>query len=152
VKKQLDAADVILLSKEDIATAEQAAKTKEVLDAYKKTRQADTNAGVTPMLTADVALHSLTLRVVESVSSSALKEALEHITPHSYRVKGFVKLSDGAFYVDCVGESISFNVGDMNLKNCYNNLLALLYGHGQKAKSAVQDLIKGAKNGEYSLV
>lgn len=152
VRKQLDAADLVILTKCDAASAAQIALSKSLIARHTPSgillevsygnlspEQAErlktmTFRGRKGLLTADVGLHCLTVRVSESAWSDELTAFLRVISPEAYRIKGFVRLSDGAFLADCVGADVALSpwTGDAD------NTLSILYAYGQQAKKAVE--------------
>jgi G3E family GTPase len=137
VRKQINAATDIIYTKEDIANDEQIVRTKALVEkeiAEQKQRPA--------MLSADLAVHALTLSVDEVITSDELHKILEAFIKETYRVKGFVKLADGDFFVDGVGDACHFDrLNDHGTDTAYiDNKLAVLYGHGLSPRKIIKGL------------
>jgi hypothetical protein len=58
----------------------------------------------------------------------------------TYRIKGFLALSDGRFVVDCVGTDIRFTQYAGQIE--YANHLTLLAGEGMPLRHAIRQLLQ----------
>ena len=151
VRKQLDAADLAVLTKCDAASPEQIAQARSLTARHvpetvilevsfgslsgeqaRRLREM-TGRARAGFLTADVGLHCLTLRVGEEALPGELASFLKEISSECYRVKGFVKLQEGAYLVDCVGRNVELSPWTGGA----DNLLSVLYAYGQQAQKAV---------------
>lgn len=152
IRKQLDAADLVVLTKLDAAAPEEAERAKVLIARHapeavimevsfgelspeQAQRLKDMRAGARKgFLTADVGQHCLTLRIDESAHPDEFSAFLKALSADAYRVKGFVKLRHGALLVDCVGR----DVGLSPWTGGADNLLSVLYAYGQQAKKTVE--------------
>lgn len=152
VRKQLDAAEFAILTKCDAAPPAQAALARSLIARHipevnimevsfgnLSPEQAERLKGMAMnprkgFLTADVGLHCLTLRIHQAASSRELARFLEALAPDAYRAKGFVKLADGTFLVDCVGQDVLLSPWTGGA----DNLVSVLYAYSQQAKRAVE--------------
>ncbi len=152
VRKQLDAADLVVLTKCDAAREAQVALAKSLIRKHVEpenimevsfgdlsgaqaerilSMKAEPRGG---FLTADLGLHSLTLRVDGRATSGEVAAFLRALAPDAYRAKGFLRLMDGVYRVDCVGQDVLLAPWDGGA----DNLLSVLYAYGQQAKKAVE--------------
>ncbi len=152
IRKQLDAADMAILTKRDAATPAQAALARSLIarhvpeanimevsfgdlsPAQAQTLRQMTSDARKGFLTADVGLHCLTLRVREDACKEALDTFLKTLSGEAYRIKGFVRLVDGVFLVDCVGRDVDL----VPWTGGADNLVSVLYAYGQQAKRLVE--------------
>jgi len=152
VRKQLNAADLVILTKCDAAAPDDIALAKSLIARHApggdvlevsfgdltpeqarrlETMTSDPRNG---FLTADIGLHSLTLKVDGNLTSGELASFLTSLSADAYRVKGFVKLRDGTFLADCVGQDVELAPWSGGA----DNLLSVLYAYGQQALKAVE--------------
>ena len=152
VRKQLSAADLVILTKCDAAPPAQVALAKSLIARHApesnilqvsfgnltpsqavrlEAMTADSRKG---FVTADVGLHCLTLKIGKDARSGEVLSFLRAISSDAYRVKGFVTLADGTFIVDCVGADAALGLWDGGA----DNLVSVLYAYGQQAKQAVE--------------
>lgn len=172
VKKQIAACDIVILNKADLASAEEKAETRSLIAAQRPDiLLIETSFGALPadpspllnppaggeaapgMLTADIALHSVTVKLDPSLSSAEAEKILSFFAGDTYRVKGFLRLKDGAFLADCVGSTVKLSPREGGADNC----LSVLYGHGLPARKSIEKamewypgsivLIKGSQAG-----
>jgi len=157
-RKQIAAADVLILNKLDIAAAEEKAATLGIIRAQRPDLPVvETSFGRLPedvslllrppaggcpdtgILSADISLHSLVLELDGSLGSYEAQKILAMIAEDSYRMKGFLSLSDGQFLADCVAGSVKLvpfeNAGA-------NNHITVLYGHGLSPRKAINEAVK----------
>ena len=90
--------------------------------------------------TADLNLHRLTVEVDKAMTRSDCIRFLELFAEDTYRVKGFVRLSDALYLVDCVGGLVRVEPYPEDGSQVENRL-AVLYGYGLPAK---QSLLRAA--------
>ncbi|MDR2048712.1 MAG: hypothetical protein LBP69_04590 [Treponema sp.] len=153
VKKQLAACDIVLLNKADLASAEEKAETRSLIAAQRPDIPLiETSFGALPadpspllnppaggeaapgMLSADIALHSLTVKLDRSLSSAEAEKILAFFAGDTYRVKGFLRLKDGVFLADCVGSAVKLSPWEGGA----DNRLSVLYGHGLPARKSIE--------------
>ena len=163
--RQLSVADLIVLTKTDIATPEQATATVQLLaQRYPGVPVVRAVQGEIPMAlvdslttghdamqgghSRDLTLQKRCLAVSPEMSLEALRSFLRMIAEDTYRVKGLVRIADGAFQVDCVGAYVSVSpyTGQET-----DNWLAVLAGEGMALRKSLQralgwygDLIRDA--------
>jgi G3E family GTPase len=151
VRKQLNAADLVILTKCDAATEAEIARAKALIGRHAAESDSlevsfgdltEAQAGrILAMkaqprdgfLTAELGLHSLTLRVDPRAGSAEVTAFLGALAPDAYRAKGFLRLADGVFRVDSVGPDVVVAPWD----GAADNLLSVLYAYGQQAKKHI---------------
>ena len=166
-RKQLAAADVLVLNKLDLANEEEIAAAIELIRANRhelpiiKTsfgrlpETADKAAASgdislllkppaggglsTGLLCSDISLRSITIELDACLSSAQARKILGMIGEDSYRMKGFLSLSDGQFLADCVAGSVNLTPFE---NDSANNHIMVLYGQGLRARKAVEEAIK----------
>jgi G3E family GTPase len=150
IRKQLDAADLVVLTKLDAAAPEEAERAKVLIARHapeavimevsfgelspeQAQRLKDMRAGARKgFLTSDVGQHCLTLRIDESAHRTSFRifeGALRGRLPR----QGFVKLRHGALLVTASGAMWA-----VPLDRGADNLLSVLYAYGQQAKKTVE--------------
>ena len=157
-RKQLSAAGVLILNKLDLASP---AEKAEALDLIRDQRPdipvVETSFGKLPddvslllsppsgdslntgMLSADISLHSLVLELDSGLSSSEARKILVMIADDTYRMKGFLLLTDGQFLADCVAGSVELEPFE---NAAANNHIMVLYGHGLSPRKAIREAMK----------
>ena len=157
-RKQIAAADVLVLNKLDIASPEEKETTLGLIRGQRPDLPViQTSFGRLPddaslllspptegslntgMLSADISLHSLVLELDGGASSSEAEKILAMIAEDTYRMKGFLRLKDGQFLADCVAGSVKI-VPYENAEA--NNHIAVLYGHGLSPRKAIAETSK----------
>ncbi|OOB78473.1 MAG: hypothetical protein BEN19_08915 [Epulopiscium sp. Nuni2H_MBin003] len=146
-KKQVRISDAIIINKQDLVEEDKIEEVKKLIymhnpyatihrTAFGKidsewimelepTRKED--AGIK---TRDITLQKYMLHLSEACSYNQLVKMLEVFIEDTYRVKGFVKIEDGNFLVDCVGDSIIVKPYEGEV---LENLLVILSGDGLPA-------------------
>jgi G3E family GTPase len=153
VRKQLAACDVVLLNKADLASAEERAETRSLIAAQRPDiLLVETSFGVLPadpspllnppggggaapgMLSADIAVHSVTVKLDRSLSSAEAEKILAFFAEDTYRIKGFLCLKDGVFLADCVGSAVKLSPWEGGA----DNRVSVLYGHSLPARKSIE--------------
>ncbi len=154
-KRQLAVSGLVLLNKTDVATPEQCQKSEELikmanpLAVIKKTQfgkiqQQWLNAAVKMpnfedvFEQKDITLQKISVEISEDMTMKNLKGFLGMVADASYRMKGFVKIKQGVFHVDCTGPDIQIKQYNKQA----NNILVLLAGKGMPLRKAVNQAIK----------
>lgn len=154
-RRQLSVADVVLLNRCDLATPEQLSAALAVVRAQRPdapcvqatfgradedilallgdARRAEAAGDIH---TADLSLHTLTLRVAPGLTALQLERLLATFAEDTYRIKGYVSLADGAYLVDCVGAYVSLLPREGQAQ-C-DNRIAVLYGYGLPARKSIR--------------
>lgn len=155
-KKQLAVADLVLLNKcdlvsEDVCTVVErriqglclapilrvtyGAISRELLD-----RISPMNHAVEIDHRPDLTLQKETIEISAVCSSSQVRRMLALLAEDTYRMKGFLHLSDGKFIADCVGTDIRVTpyAGLIEHPNC----LTLLAGEGMPLRHAIRQLLQ----------
>ena len=150
-QRQLAVSSLVLLNKADLASAQQLEKAKEYI--YKANPAAHieyTEFGrIQPQCLSflfarpnsekassirDITLQKATLTFSREISKSSLEKCLSLLSEATYRMKGFFQLSEGTFFVDCVGPLIQISPWQGEA----NNKLCLLDGKGMALRRAVK--------------
>ncbi len=149
--RQLSVASLILLNKTDLAAPEQLAKTETLVREANPAAtvlpttfgQIDTSwlAHLTPVLDLaeaaaqkDITLQKACLEIAENMPKEHLIRCLTQLSENCWRMKGFVRLAEGTFFVDCTGASISLTPWEKPA----DNLLVLLAGRGMPLRKAIK--------------
>ena len=153
-KKQLAVADLVLINKCDMVSEKACAEVERVLDGICLAPRVRTSYGkitkeqlesLVPMDHAamidhrpDLTLQKEQLILAPESTSSQVIRMLKLLAEDTYRMKGFLHISDGAFLVDCVGAEVRVTPysGYMEHENC----LTLLAGAGMPLRKAIQAL------------
>ncbi len=162
-KKQLSISDVIVLNKLDLATPEQRAETEAIVHAQRPdipiiptsfgALPEDTGLLLNPTIsgtvqegihTADVSLRSLTLEVADTLSAYEVGKFVQMFAEDTYRVKGFLRLANGAFLVNCVGNLVQ--VTPCPESDVTGNHIVVLYGQGLSARKSIQKAMEWYPN------
>ena len=145
VKKQLAAADMVLLNKCDLAGEETLSRIEQTIASMvpdlpvHRTTQAvfkpewldELRAGnrqESGPHTRDVGLTKATVHISPAMSLYQMERFLQVVCEDAYRVKGFVRLTTGTFFVDCVGPRVSITPADN--PPAETGLLVVLAGPG----------------------
>ena len=153
--RQLSVADLILLTKTDLATAQQleAAETlltnryygvqilhavqgavpRETVDALSAERPAQTGVH-----RRDLTLQKHSLTVSRQMKAEQLRAFLKMFAEDAYRIKGFVQLADGNYLADCVGAYIKLTPADSRK---INQKLVVLAGEGMPLRKSLQEAL-----------
>lgn len=92
---------------------------------------------------ADITLRKYLIKIDNETSIDMLKKFINMFVSETYRIKGFIRLEEKTFYLDCVGamfkmeEYQSDNIEKNNL-----NKIVVLSGKGMDTKSAIKNAIK----------
>ena len=152
-KKQLLVCDAVVLNKTDAATAEQLTAAKEIITGQRpgipvtqtafgkipadflSSFQAGQGTEENGIHTADLSLHSLSVKVNSAMSLYDFTKFLEAFSEDTYRIKGFVELQDEVYLIDCVGSLVRV----IPAKNAAgDNSFTVLYGYNLPAKKSVK--------------
>jgi G3E family GTPase len=87
----------------------------------------------------DLTLQKETIEISTVFSSNLVRRMLTLIAEDTYRIKGFLELSDGRFVADCVGTDIRFSQYSGQIE--HKNQLTLLAGEGMPLRQAIWQLI-----------
>lgn len=85
----------------------------------------------------DITLQKACLAVSASMDSASLRRCLAQLSESIYRIKGFVRLSDGCFLADCTGPDVQL----VPWSGPANNRLVLLAGRGMPLRAAVRQAL-----------
>ena len=154
VRKQLNAADGIILNKVDLATSQQLDEVRQVLETFcPGIPVLETSYGQVPLEwfsalrprtelnegaphTKDITQQKLTLRLKPGLPERELEEFLIQVADSAYRIKGFVALENKTVLVDCVGSQV--NIGPWDGKAEQINCLTVLFANGLPARKCIR--------------
>lgn len=155
-KKQLAIADLVLLNKCDLVSEEASALVEQRIEGLCLAPVLRTTFGrITrdqlDQLSAldhaveidhrpDLTLQKETIEVSTACSSSQVRRMLALLAEDTYRMKGFLDLSDGRFIADCVGTDIRVTPYAGQTERA--NQLTLLAGEGMPLRKAVRALLQ----------
>lgn len=126
LRRQLEYSQAVLINKTDLADADQLAQCHELIrqaapEAYLcettyaevpydqlvrelALRRGSTLAAQASSNTESTRPKTVTLTTREAISPDQLEQFLREITPHTYRIKGFVLTTEGLYLVNCTGQ------------------------------------------------
>ena len=155
-KKQLAVADLVLLNKCDLVSEEASAVVERRINGLCLAPVLRTTHGaitreqldqLSPMDHAaeidhrpDLTLQKETIEISGKCSSSQVRRMLALLAEDTYRVKGFLALSDGGFVADCVGTDMRVTKYAGKIEHA--NLLTLLAGEGMPLRHAIRQLLQ----------
>jgi G3E family GTPase len=158
-KKQLAVADLILLNKCDMVNEEACALVERRINGLCLAPVLRTTFGMmtreqldqlSPLDHAaeidhrpDLTLQKETIELSGACTSSQVRRMLALLAEDTYRIKGFLALSDGRFVADCVGTDIRVTRYAGQIE--HTNQLTLLAGEGMQLRHAIRQLM-----GEFS--
>jgi hypothetical protein len=93
------------------------------------------------MIHADTVLCSSVVKLCPCISSKDAVKILSFFARDTYRIKGFLGLTDGTFMVDCAASSIKL-IPVKKLSIPESNRLSVLYGHGSPAWKSIEKAIQ----------
>ncbi|MDD6237193.1 MAG: GTP-binding protein [Clostridiales bacterium] len=157
--KQLASSDVAVINKTDLASEEQLVQTRnlihgqrpdmpviettfgtvsaEILDALARAKALP--EGNMP-LTADLALRKLTIVIAPTITSYELQKLIEMFAEYTFRVKGFIRTTEGLRMADCVGNVVSVKPCEqLTIPPERIGRLNVLSGAGMPVRKAVRE-------------
>ena len=155
-KKQLAVADLVLLNKCDLVSEEACALVERRINGLCLAPVLRTTYGaitreqldrLSPLDHAveidhrpDLTLQKETIALSSTCTSSQVRRMLALLAEDTYRMKGFLDLSDGRYIADCVGTDIRITqyTGQMEPAN----QLTLLAGEGMALRHALRQLVR----------
>lgn len=159
VKKQIGISDIILINKTDLATPEELENVRQTVREHRpdipiyetsfgkisdkileEIKKPAFSAEKPEVQTKDITLRSYLLKINESFSLYELEKFVEMFLEDTYRVKGFVRLENATWYLDCVGNLFSIKPYDKEV-NALNEIV-ILAGNGLPAAKSVKEAIK----------
>ncbi len=159
VKKQIGISDIILINKKDLATPEELENVRQTVRDHRpdipiyetsfgeikdnilaEIKRPAFSAEKPEIQTKDITLRSYLLKINESFSLYELEKFVEMFLEDTYRVKGFVRLENATWYLDCVGNLFSLKPYDKEV-NALNEIV-ILAGNGLPAAKSVKEAIK----------
>ncbi len=168
-RKQLSVSDLAVLNKSDLADEATENEVKEaILDQHPNMRFHKTSFGeigedllatiknlsATAEVddneahnTADITLKKFLRTINENFTAYSMQKYLEMVILETYRIKGFVKLSDGEYYlVDCVQNIASVKKLPSKPNTDSIQKIVFLAGKGMKTKTALKNAYELYKN------
>jgi len=153
--KQFSVADLIVLTKTDIATLEQSAAAEALLakrypDApVVRTVQGQIPAALVEALSTtrpamqdshmrDLTLQKYCLAVSPAMDWEPLRAFLRMIAEDTHRIKGLVRLADGVYQVDCIGAYVQVSPYEGGQ---INNQLVALAGEGMPLRKSLKEAL-----------
>ena len=155
-KKQLAVADLVLLNKCDLVSEETCTAVERriqglCLAPILRTTYGAISRGqldrLSPMDHAteidhrpDLTLQKETIELSGACTSSQARRMLALLAEDTYRIKGFLELSDGIYVADCVGTDIRVTQHAGHIEHA--NQLTLLAGEGMPLRHAIRQLVQ----------
>lgn len=158
--KQLASSDVAVVNKIDRANDEQLAETISLIQNQRpdmpilKTSFGRIDSDVLDMLkqvhslpqkdmplTADLTLRKILVEVSSSITPYELQKFIEMFLEVTFRVKGFIKTSDGMYLTDCVGNVVSLTKYDGDVPEEKAGKLIILSGAGMPVNKRVNEAV-----------
>ena len=159
VKKQIGISDIILINKTDLAAPEELEQIRrtvrehrpdipvyetcfgEIQDTWLEEMKKPPLASEKPEIqTKDITLRSYILKISETFTVYELEKFVEMFLEDTYRVKGFVRLENRAWYLDCVGNLFSIKPYEKEIHG--ENEIVVLAGNGLPAAKSIKEAIK----------
>ena len=160
-KKQLAASNVVILNKTDLVSSEKVDSVKQlILSQQPEMKIYQTTFGTIPpdwlqsmlspaklpeeygMQTKDITLRSYLITIKDGFSHYHLVKFLEMFIEDTYRIKGFVRLDDGIYLVDCVGNIVKAKKYDQAVQDSLLQKIVVLSGGGMSTKHSITEAIK----------
>ncbi|MDD3693057.1 MAG: GTP-binding protein [Oscillospiraceae bacterium] len=154
--KQLDICDAVIINKTDIASDEQKQKTLELIKNHRPDvpvyltshgriqpewlyalRKPTGTKSANSYHVKDVSLQSRLVTIRDTFPMDKLMDFLCCIAPASFRIKGFVQLQEGVFFVDAVGQDVKLKPWDKEVESL--NRLVVLAGRGLPLLSTLKE-------------
>lgn len=159
-RKQLSVCDVLVLNKLDTATDQQRSETMAAIrdqrpdvlvieTTFGKIPPEHRDALLHPKRTAtevagshvaDLTLRSFTIRLSEALDSAVCAKLLAMFAEDCYRIKGFARLADGCFLLNCVGAWVELTACDASL--VAGNEIVVLHTAPQHTRARVEEAIR----------
>ncbi len=155
-KKQLAVADLVLINKCDMVSEAECMLVEQLLHSICLADSARTTYGaitreqlerLSPSDHAsevdhrpDLTLQKESLLISPASTSRQVVQMLTLIAEDTYRIKGFLSVSDGNFLVDCVGTDVRTTPYTGSMENV--NRLTLLAGEGMPLRKSVQYMLQ----------
>ncbi|MBP8855753.1 MAG: cobalamin biosynthesis protein CobW [Oscillospiraceae bacterium] len=153
-QKQLAVSSLVLLNKTDLATADETRAATALIAqanpaaAIKPTRfaamQAQWLSLVVPCpdmaqaaIASDITLQKACIAVQPTMTKASLQKCLVQLSESTYRMKGFVQLLEGRFFVDCTGADVRLTPWQGEA----NGHIVLLAGKGMPLRKAIQSAL-----------
>lgn len=160
VKKQLSVSDIVLINKTDLVDGDSIQRIEQTVRSHRpnipiyQTTFGNIDASWIDNLKApellseeqiqqnkDITLRSYLITIKDSFTLYNLQKFIEMFLEYTYRVKGFVRLNDGIYYIDCVGNM--FHAEPYTGKDPRGiNQLVVLSGNGLPARKAIREALK----------
>ena len=168
-RNQLEAANIVLLNKTDLVSEADKNETKDFIqNINSKAPIFETSYGIIPpnmvdiisnmeydssiyekAVIQDITKQEYMLYISENTNLDILKNFLEQILPATYRIKGFVKLDEKIYYIDCLNDTLSVTAYENQVEQNKLQKLVVLSGGGlktydtlRKAKQDYNDLFE----------
>lgn len=93
-------------------------------------------------LTADLTLKRLSIQVAPMISAYELQKFIEMFLEDTFRVKGFIRTTDGLFLADCVGNVASLKPCALEIPEEKCGWLTVLSGAGMPVRKAVREAVR----------
>ena len=155
-RRQLSVADLILLTKTDVATPQQVTSAMELLrKGYPEVPVLPVVRGELPFDAVealstsrsaqmgdhrrDLTLQKYTLTVSPEMSADQLRAFLRMFAEDTYRIKGLVELREGVFQLDCVGAYVEVKPAD-GLQA--DHQVAVLAGEGMPLRKSLKEALR----------
>ena len=90
-------------------------------------------------LTADLTLRKLLIHISSDITPYQLQKFIEMFLEVTFRVKGFVKTSEGLYFADCVGNVVSLTPFAGDVPEEKQGFLVVLSGAGMPLHSRVKE-------------
>lgn len=156
--KQLAASDVAVINKLDRASKEQLEETLSLIEGQRPEMpliqtsfgrvseeilqlmaQAVSRSEDEMVLTADLTLRKLLIRIKPTITPYDLQKFIEMFSEFTFRVKGFIKTSDGLYLADCVGNVTELSPYTGNVPEEKQGFLVALSGAGMPLRARVKE-------------
>lgn len=161
-KKQISTGNLIIINKIDVASDQQVEETSALINSYAPnatikytsfgkiepswlnnlaTSQSNNISGYQ---TKDVSLQSYLIEIKDSLTVFQLNKFLQMFIEDTFRIKGFVKIKDGVFLVDCTSSEVKVKEYDEALIKSTEsiNKIVVLSGAGMSTEASIKKAVE----------
>ncbi len=167
VKKQLCASDYIIINKSDLVDEEKLNEIRRTIaivkpdavitttsfgqikmDWFSASMVESKDESIDAIQTVDITLKKYLVKINDNTSVDAFTKFVKMFLHETHRVKGFIKLENKIFYLDCVGTM--FKLEEYYSGDIINNFnkIVVLSGKGLDTRKAIMDAINTYNNAE----
>ena len=160
-KKQLATSDIVILNKTDLVTQEKVDSVKQMIlshrpdlriyptsfgaiqpDWIKNMTSPSASPEVSEIQTKDITLKKFTITVKNDFPRYKFEKFLEMFIEDTYRIKGFVRLDDGIYLVDCVASAVQLKKYEEPVDDSLLQKVVVLSGGGMPTRHSIANAVE----------